>query len=622
MVPKRIRIQSFRSFTDEACFEFPQGPGLFYLTGRNEAEPRLGANGAGKTTLWEAWHWLYFGKTVTGLSAGQIAPWSGAKGTRVEYDYDYDDQPYTLGRTWSPNRWYLLHPDGHEELLTQDESNLAMDHLGMVQGPFLSTILMAQGEGMFFDLKPEAATTLFSQVLNLDKWLDHSTRARTLASDADKEARGLESALARVEGKLSAVVTSALPYTREEWESKREARLDELEKEYAGVLESLKKSKEALDKANADMDVVSADLASIAAKRRKLDDRFDREVGQGSKALEALRWSQLKSIDTLEGRIQKVSGNEAACPTCGHELEAPERREILSDLKAELRAAEVALADIEEELSEVQKAESTLGAEKSVLDAQHRDTQHAMSEARTSSQLCEQKVRSLRSVLDRIEAEVDRVDAEVNPVDAMEAQSRKERTSLEAERAAVSCDLAAAARNHRLYSFWVAGFKDIRLAQVTEALTELEIEVNSCINQLGLVGWKILLKTDTETKSAGTKRGFSVEVISPRNPKPVPWKSWSGGESQRLRVAGNMGLANLIRNRMGISLGVEVWDEPTQFLSPQGVTDLLDALSVRASEESRQIWVVDHRSLGYGAFDGVYTVVKTKTGSSFERSSV
>lgn len=221
-------------------------------------------------------------------------------------------------------------------------------------------------------------------------------------------------------------------------------------------------------------------------------------------------------------------------------------------------------------------------------------------------------------ILDRLEDDIEKLVVEENPVSAAQAKLEKRRKELLRDIKREEALQEEIESRMRLYSYWVKGFKEIRLSQVSEALTQLEVEVNSCVNQLGLVGWKLLFKADSETKAGNVKRGFAVEVLSPANDKPVPWKSWSGGEAQRLRIAGNMGLANLIRDRLGITLPIEVWDEPTQFLSQQGVTDLLDGLAQRAEIEQRQIWVVDHRSLGYGGFSGSVTVVKDRKGSRFE----
>lgn len=615
----RARIRSFRSFTDEQEFTFPSEPGLYYLTGRNEAEPRLGANGAGKTTLWEAIHWLFFGKTVTGLAAGQVAPWAGDKGTRVELDYeDADGQVFTLGRTWSPNRWYLVHPSGTDELLLQDESNLALDHLGMKQAPFLHCILMAQGEGMFFDLKAEAATSLFSQILDLDRWLDLSVKAGKMATEADREMRRLESALARLQGNLDGLAKTGFPFTAEEWEASQKKKIRAAEQDFAKHVEEQDAISKKLEEARSRVKYLEEKAAGAASDRARIDDRGADNASARASDLRASMAVLSREADRV-AKEAKEWDDRGPCPTCGHAMTKEERQRQLTVLLDRLDELEEEISSTQARLDVALAAESKASAQRAIASSTERETEAHLNAAKGDLYRLEQDYKQIDRILDRIADEVEALDREANPVTQAERRLERERSKLKREISNAQAEMEEAERKWRLYTFWVRGFKDIRLSQVTEALTQLEIEVNSCVNQLGLVGWKIMLRTDADTKAGGVKRGFSVEVLSPANQKPVPWKSWSGGEGQRLRLAGNMGLANLIRNRMGITLPIEVWDEPTQFLSPGGVSDLLDALSARALEEQRQIWVVDHRSLGYGSFDGVVTVVKTKKGSRFEQ---
>jgi DNA repair exonuclease SbcCD ATPase subunit len=139
---------------------------------------------------------------------------------------------------------------------------------------------------------------------------------------------------------------------------------------------------------------------------------------------------------------------------------------------------------------------------------------------------------------------------------------------------------------------------------------------------LGLIEWELGFQVDRETAKGTLQRGFNVAVLSPHNTKAVPWEAWSGGEGQRLRLAANMGLADLIRSRTGTTLNLEVWDEPTQGLSPRGVADLLESLAQRARNEGRQIWIVDHRSYDFGGFAGTATIVKSQSGSRIRQSTV
>jgi energy-coupling factor transporter ATP-binding protein EcfA2 len=132
---------------------------------------------------------------------------------------------------------------------------------------------------------------------------------------------------------------------------------------------------------------------------------------------------------------------------------------------------------------------------------------------------------------------------------------------------------------------------------------------------LGLEDWRISFSMDEETKSGSVKKGFSTFVKSPHNKTKVRWEAWSGGEGQRLRIAGSMGLINLILSRRGYTTNIEIWDEPSNYLSDPGIRNLLETLAMRAQTLDKQIWVVDHRTFEYGGFEKVIKIVKDKKGS-------
>lgn len=102
---------------------------------------------------------------------------------------------------------------------------------------------------------------------------------------------------------------------------------------------------------------------------------------------------------------------------------------------------------------------------------------------------------------------------------------------------------------------------------ISEVLTQLELEVNNKLFQLGLQDWKVLFAVEGLTKGGKVKKGFTVTIITPYNLEPVNWNAWSGGESQRLRLAGSLGIADLITSRCPYVPTFEVFDEPSSYLS-------------------------------------------------------
>src|SRR6202035_4690082 len=98
----------------------------------------------------------------------------------------------------------------------------------------------------------------------------------------------------------------------------------------------------------------------------------------------------------------------------------------------------------------------------------------------------------------------------------------------------------------------------------------------------------------------------------------VKWRSFSGGENQRLRLIGALALSEVLLNYVGITPTLEILDEPSKSLSRQGVKDLIDYLADRAQNLGKRILLVDHHAYESSKFASVTTVVKDKSGSYIE----
>lgn len=161
-------------------------------------------------------------------------------------------------------------------------------------------------------------------------------------------------------------------------------------------------------------------------------------------------------------------------------------------------------------------------------------------------------------------------------------------------------------RNRDGYGYWIKGFREIRLMLVSRALSQLRGEVELALESLGLGAWRVEFGVE--------KSGFDVTVTNAEG-KTAPWEAWSGGEVQRLRLAVSMGMAGVIGSLRGVRYNLEIWDEPTAWLSASGINSLMDALYYRARNRHNSVWLTDHRVLEYGGFAGTMMVVKGPEGS-------
>lgn len=621
MTPIALRIQNFRSFKAEQIFYFPVEPGLYFMQGLNEVEPRLGGNACGKTSIWEALTWCLYGVTPDGLKAGDVCNWHATKDVAVAFVFMLaNGEPVMVRRTWGPISWTLHRGDEKSDSLetqvtdlTKDATNPVLAMLRLELEPWLNSILTAQGKPMFLDLKAEAQASLFSEVLGLERWVEYGRLMGEKARATDSKIRDLERQQSRLSGELEGLGRQDFSRSHDEWEVERMRRILTLETSHKEGVAKEKRLRQELEKAQ---EAEANARAWVAKAQPSAGLQKDLGTFRGYVAdYSTMRRDAERDLAAVQASAADME-KEETCPTCRRPFTKEHLREHRDKIgrgvlhlegqikrwKKELVASQERLQELEAEAAE-EAAE--LSRAREALDLAQREA----SNARRALDLQARE-------LDRLEDEAERIEAEANPYAGMAREATRNAAKLRGALSEGQGRLDAAQERYALQSFWAGrGFKEIRLQEIAEALTELEIEVNSAVTALGLVDWELRFAVDKEGKGGGIQRGFNVLVKSPHNPTPTPWKAWSGGEKQRLRLAGNMGLADLIRGRSGTAFNLEVWDEPTNGLSPQGWTDLLESLAARAKAERRLIFITDHKAHDFGGFAGTATVIKRPSGS-------
>lgn len=621
---QHLEVINFKSFVGQHLFHFPDGPGLYFMSGNNHDETRLEANGAGKSTIWDALTWLLYGTTSQGLKAGDVSSWlleGKKKTTQVILTYlDSAGTHTTLRRSWRPNH-FTIEREGQEleDLLADDSNkfNLDLCTSGKVLDlqAFLSSVYFAQGKQMFLDMSPSVKASMFSDILSLDSWIEYSERSSDFAKSTESSIARKNAQIAQEQGKLLALTKMDLSSLSKEWEDQKEDRrqaLRDRKKATGSLLEDALKARADLDSAIVELEKVRVSQEQyVKSANQNLEQALQKkltkyEIYIGAKVTFA-------DLEKKLGRLKTGS----ACPTCGSRIRWGASHKQLEDAQSTYNLAKDDLVARRTEYNlAVDKYESAKRAyEESrqllydTRDVKLRAKQDAL---RSAVRRCEVLDRNLEEIENDLAGMVHDKNPYDEKVKNLEADIKQATLSIQGHME----DLDFLQETLSGYSWWVKGFKDVRLQQIQQALTQLEIEVNSSLVQLGLVGWALRFDVSKETKTTRkVSKGFHVMVESPEIKKPVPWESWSGGEAQRLRLAASLGLGNLMRSTYGITLPLEIWDEPTNYMSPMGVTDLLGALASRAQEERRQIWLVDHHTLGSSAFKGSVKITK-KQGTS------
>jgi DNA repair exonuclease SbcCD ATPase subunit len=603
-----IEISGFKSFTEYQNFNIPKDNGLYFVTGENQVEPELGANGAGKSALFEAICWCLYGKTSTNLKAGNIVNWNG-KSCWVKILFDNND---TIFRSQSPNQLQI-----NSNPVTQEELETYLGGLGFES--FLYSTFISQFSSKFFDLSPADKMVVFSDIMaeTLKPWELRSNQAKAKAVQMDVTIQNMNRTVATLQGNLDQLDSTDYSIQIKMFEDTKKAQLDNAK---ARLVELVEKE----NKAKADLQVAMKERAKLQVAERLFKSALDlkefKELKDKKENLKALYYKAKSRYEFLEKELNKMQGTVksgiSTCPVCKQAVDKKHLKSEIDDYKKKMAAEERDYNDYGVELktveTKIQNFETAIEREKKSIA----DREYELKTAQT-------EVKTITDKIDYTKIEISRQKTNIEDI----KNTKNNYLDLEKERQANIKKFKSAIKDNEdllgeakkefdAYTYWVKGFKEIRLLLMVEALKEFEVSINNNLSKFGLSDWLVRLDIDRETKSGSVRKGFSVLVCSPGHEDLVPMEVWSGGEGQRIRLAGTIGLMDLIKSKRQVDFGLEIFDEPTAWLSEKGIDDLCQFFYYRANEKETKIFLIDHKNLAnFGGFHGIISIDKSEKGS-------
>lgn len=584
-------------------------PGLYYVRGANRARPRLGPNGVGKSSIFaEAPTWCLYGTTATGLRASDVRSWGSKSQPVVSVGLRVDKTHHLVTRGPRPT-----------DIVIDGKSRAPEDIIAIIGGlthdAWCQAVVWGQGRPLFFDLAPAAKMALLSDALGLERW---ERRAKA----AGERAKRLEDRLAGLTGELRGLET-AHEHAKEALKSAQDA-AEVWGKEHSSKVKELAVT---MTKALAERDAaetrrgeadLAADSAGTAAKLLRPD------VEAALAAHHRVKYAAQAATETMhrlsaEGtdlRAQQGSLGKGVCPTCGQRITSPKSadkhaREIAAKLATatrQIKAARRDQANLTREAAELEERLARDTPRLTELDA-------AYERAMAALRMYEREAAAAGARYSAAVREHDAVAAETNPHRGTIADARvrirevaaeiTEKKSL-ADRCAASAERAA---------FWARGFREIRLGIIDEVLTDLRETAAEVLDGVGLGDWSVEFATERETKSGTTQRALHVSIRSPEAPEGVRWEVYSGGERQRLRIAGALALSEVLLAHAGVRVDFRVLDEPTHGLSAEGVRDMCEVLEEYARSAGVRILYIDHQAQEGSAFSGTIEVARNADNS-------
>jgi DNA repair exonuclease SbcCD ATPase subunit len=584
-----IKLNNFRSFIGSTTIDLTTGAGLKLISGDNRAEPRLGANGAGKSTLWDAVCFVLYGTSVRGLRSSDLVSY-GKLNTSAQLSLAIDGAATTIQRSAPPNRLFI----GGEQVDQQAVEEL----VGLTKARFLNSVIFGQAVPLFIDLPVPARGDLLDEVLDLEMWMQAADLATQRHKAATQSLTVVREAIQRTLGQQEGLGDfERFRELEEAWQAQKTARFEELMERFE------------------EMETQHAALAqALATPLVLLDERRLSQEASLARTRNTEAISKKSALDVemsmIEANILFFQENET-CPTCEQPIDASHVEAFADRVTPRVEELDKLIANASLDI------ETTAGTAHAA-DATWRAAIFTNQQHRNDLAVLTAKVESLERELGRMEQEAVRLSEEASPYEAQAQEAVAEYQRLEGVLELQKIDEQHALTAQQSFDFWRQGFRRVRLYCLERVLEELSLETRNSLLALGLPEWGIVFKTATETRSGTVKLGVQIDVSSPD--AQSKFDMMSGGESQRARLAVSLGLANLIQRWAGVRFDFEVFDEPTAWLSEQGVEDLLESLRARAEAGNRSIWICDHRALAHSGFVEQLCVIKDEAGSRLSNS--
>ena len=642
---KSITLQNFRTFKEKQTFNIDNFPiGLHFITGQNLVNPRLGGNDVGKSSLVESITTCFFGKTSTNLKADNVINWDveGKEFCEVSVILEKYNVTYCIQRTWKPNTLSLTNITTNQiETVTQEKLE---EFLECNFESFLYSVHIAQFTSKFIDLRPAEKMEVFTDILHneLKKWDDLSELCKNKTEEIIKNTTETNNSINFQEGILETLKNNNYNNEIKKWEEEKHKLFTEFDKQLINI------------------DIQTKDNLAV---KQKLNDAFnkldltiyDNQLKEYDKSLKQIELdcnnieSEQKLIKSDMQKVDKeitilkttlditnreynkfnITLKDSRCPSC---------KQIVSKehIGTELATLNIKLGKIKNEIINYQEIISKLNKKLDTIEHEFNSREDLYNNIINDKNLVEieknkdkDKIQAFQLQQNILKNRLDNINKEkINLINKKASYEKAINPFLPLKedniyainkhsRLIVSCSEEIKEHEEMLEptKYWIKAFKEIKLSVLEEKLKELEIYINNTLNSFGIGDWKVILKTFNETKSGNIRNEFNILIDSPLNDKPVPFECLGGGLGQRLRLATTLGLMSFIQNTK-VDFGIEFFDEPTAWLSQEGIEDLLSILYNRANDGNKKIFIIDHKGLvNFGTFNSVTNIIKDKNGS-------
>ena len=301
-------------------------------------------NGTGKTTIINALSYALYGQALTNIKRNNLINKTNSKGMLVTLHFEKDGQEYRIERGRSPNVFKFYINEQEQEMIdeSQGDSRKTQEYvntlLGMSHDMFKHVVALNTYTEPFLSMRANDQRAIIEQLLGitiLTEKADSLKEQIRQTKDAITEETAKINAIQSANEKIQNTIEN-LKKNQRAWQAKRKADED-----------SLKSAIEELERLDIDVEL---DAHEKLVNWNELNNAIV-ALNKEKSTLESALLRADKSVKKAEKDIADL--DDATCYTCGQELHADKKEEILSRKSKELNDAIAYQTEVADKLQEV-----------------------------------------------------------------------------------------------------------------------------------------------------------------------------------------------------------------------------------------------------------------------------
>lgn len=637
---EKLHLENFMA-VGEATLHL-SNKGLLLVQGENEDDTSQDSNGAGKSSIVDALCWGIYGRTARGEDGDLVVNETAGNNTLVEVTLTEGNECYKIVR-------YRKHKVGKNTLLvkkldaktmaetadlskgTNKETQVLVDSIiGSSYDVFRSSVYAGQEDQI--DL-PAMTDKFLKSVVEEAAGIDLLQKASVIANDRHRSAKNKVSDLSFTidnvkndieQGKLS---LKSANEKLDAHEVERAQKLDNFDGTLKAQQERLVKAVGELKAVDIQSKLDSLNQITEAIGRTDAEREKHGELTQTVTKTASEDAIALSKVTATADQIRKLQADLAnassqvgkPCSSCGKLTEAKDVSAIEQSIKDKIGEGMLQVAEDKKQLLEVreraEKARVELSTHKASMTDISKATQ-AQSALKDEIHAYETQKAALVSDKDKLEQSKNRREELANAPNPHQSLVTKCFDQVQKSEALLAekeseMEKATAAEEIARYAAEVYSPVGVRahiLDTVTPFLNQRTAHYLSTLSDGNLSAvWNTL----SRTAKGELRERFKIEVSSLKGGKS--FKSLSGGEKRKVRLATNLALQDLVSSRAAKPLSIYVGDEIDHALDKSGLERLMQLLEQRAKSQGT-VLVISHNELSDWIREQI--IVRKKNGIS------